>query len=132
MSRKIRRILAVTVLAALITAASAFAGKPSSSSSSPTLSVSFPSLAGTSLTSGGMAYGTSFVVSGCGYGSTYTSVVVTSPEALSFAGQAPDANGCISFDNFSTNLAGPYRVDAYQQDPHGHGRVVASTSFGIS
>ena len=127
MSRKIRRILAVAVLAALVTAASAFAGKPSSSS--PTLTVSFPQLA---TTTSGTAYGTPFVISGCGYGSTYTSVVVTSPEALSFAGQSPDANGCISFDNFSTNQHGQYQVDAYQQDSRGHSRVVASMTFSVS
>jgi hypothetical protein len=130
MSRKIRGIVVVTALAALITAASAFAGKPSSSS--PTLTVSFPSLAGASSTSSGMSYGTPFLISGCGYGSTYTSVVVSSPEALSFAGQSPDANGCISFTNFSTNLPGQYRIDAYQQDSHGHARIIASTAFGVS
>jgi hypothetical protein len=127
MSRKIRSIVAVTVLAALITAASAFAGKPSSSS--PTLTVSFPQLASTT---SGTAYGTPFIISGCGYGSTYTSVVVTSPEALSFAGQSPDVNGCISFDNFSTNLHGQYQVNAYQEDSHGHTRMVASTTFTVS
>jgi hypothetical protein len=78
-----------------------------------------------------MPYGTPFVVSGCGYGSVYTSVVVRSPEALSFAGQAPDANGCISFSNFSTNLPGSYRVDAYQE-VHNHSTKVASMTFPVS
>jgi hypothetical protein len=96
--------------------------------SAPTLSVtfSFASASGSS-----MPYGTPFVVSGCGYGSSYTSVVVRSPEALSFAGQSPDAAGCISFSNFSTNLPGSYRVDAYQQ-VHGHSALVASTTFSIT
>ena len=70
-------------------------------------------------------------MSGCGYGSTYTSVVVRSPEALSFAGQSPDASGCVSFSNFSTNAPGQYRVDAYQ-DVHGHSALVASTTFSVS
>ena len=102
------------------------AAKPSSSG--PTLSVtfSFASVNGSS-----MPYGTPFLVSGCGYGSAYTSVVVRSPEALSFAGQSPDASGCVSFSNFSTNLPGSYEVDAYQQ-VHGHSALVASTTFSVS
>ena len=101
------------------------AAKPSSSG--PTLSVtfSFASVNGSS-----MPYGTPFLVSGCGYGSAYTSVVVRSPEALSFAGQSPDASGCVSFSNFSTNAPGQYRVDAYQ-DVHGHSALVASTTFSV-
>jgi hypothetical protein len=102
------------------------AAKPSSSG--PTLSVtfSFASVNGSS-----MPYGTPFLVSGCGYGSAYTSVVVRSPEALSFAGQSPDASGCVSFSNFSTNAPGQYRVDAYQQ-VHGHSALVASTTFSVT
>ena len=95
--------------------------------SAPTLSVtfSFASASGSS-----MPYGPPFVVSGCGYGSAYTSVVVRSPEALSFAGQSP-SNGCVSFSNFSTNAPGQYEVDAYQQ-VHGHSALVASTTFSIT
>ena len=77
-----------------------------------------------------MPYGTLFLVSGCGYGSAYTSVVVRSPEALSFAGQSPNASGCVSFSNFSTNASGNYEVDAYQQ-VHGHSALVASTTFSV-
>jgi hypothetical protein len=100
------------------------AAKPSG----PTLSVtfSFASASGSS-----MPYGTPFLVSGCGFGSVYTSVVVRSPEALAFAGQSPDAGGCVSFSNFSTNAPGQYRVDAYQQ-VHGHAALVASTTFSVS
>ena len=129
MFRRIRRVLFAGVAIALITATAAIAAKPSSSS--PTLSVSFPSPASATTTTSGTPYGTSFVVSGCGYGSTWTSVVVRSPEALAFAGQAPDANGCISFSNFSTNLPGSYRIDAYQES-HGHSQIVASLTFTVS
>ena len=123
MSRK--RLGFVTFVAAAATLVpTSNAAKPSS----PTLSVTFPFA---SASASSMPYGTPFVVSGCGYGSVYTSVVVRSPEALSFAGQAPDANGCISFSNFSTNLPGKYQVDAYQQ-VHGHSALVASTTFSVT
>src|SRR6266508_2948843 len=113
------RIGFVALVAALIVL---LAPAANAAKSSPTLWVTFPtaSVAGVS-----MAYGTPFVVAGCGYGSTYTSVVVRSPEALSFAGQEPGADGCISFTNFSTNASGTYVVDAYQQI-HGHSSRVAS------
>ena len=70
---------AIVVAALVLVVPTAFAGKPSS----PTLVVTFSSA---SSTTSSMPYGTPFVVSGCGYGSVYTSVVVRSPEALSFAG----------------------------------------------
>ena len=113
----------VAAAASLIVPASN-AAKPSG----PTLSVTFPFA---SVSGSTTPYGTQFFVSGCGYGSTYTSVVVRSPEALSFAGQSPDAGGCVSFSNFSTNAPGQYRVDAYQQ-VHGHSALVASTTFSVS
>jgi hypothetical protein len=113
----------VAAVATLLVPASNAAKSPS-----PTLSVSFTFA---SVNGSSMPYGTPFVVSGCGYGSSYTSVVVRSPEALAFAGQSPDASGCISFSNFSTNLPGKYEVDAYQQ-VHGHSAQVASTTFSVS
>ena len=116
-------LVALVAAAAMLVVPASNAGKPSA----PTLSVSF---AFASVSGGSMPYGTPFVVSGCGYGSAYTSVVVRSPEALSFAGQSP-SNGCISFSNFSTNAPGSYRVDAYQQ-VHGHSALVASTTFTVS
>jgi hypothetical protein len=70
-------------------------------------------------------------VSGCGYGTAGVTVVVHSPEAISFAGQTPDANGCISVLNFSTQGAGHYAVDAYQQLRNKSSRV-ASMSFDLS
>ena len=123
MSRKLVTSLAVLAAAAALVVAPSNAAK-----SSPTLSVTF---ALASASSSAMPYGTPFLVSGCGYGSTYTSVVVRSPEALAFAGQAPDSSGCVSFSNFSTNLPGQYEVDAYQQ-AHGHSALVAATTFSVS
>ena len=115
--------VALVAAAATLIVPASNAAKPSS----PTLSVSF---AFASVSGGSMPYGTPFVVSGCGYGSAYTSVVVRSPEALSFAGQSP-SGGCVSFSNFSTNAPGQYEVDAYQQ-VHGHSALVASTTFSVS
>ena len=125
MSRNRLGLVALVAAAAMSLVPLSNAAKPSSSG--PTLSVTFQlaSVSGSS-----MPYGTPFVVSGCGYGSAYTSVVVRSPEALSFAGQSP-SGGCVSFSNFSTNAPGSYRVDAYQQ-VHGHSALVASTTFDVS
>ena len=124
MSRNRLGLVALVAAAAMLLVPLSNAAKPSSSG--PTLTVSFPLASA----NGGMPYGTPFVVSGCGYGSAYTSVVVRSPEALSFAGQSP-SGGCVSFSNFSTNLPGKYEVDAYQQ-VHGHSAQVASTTFTVS
>ena len=125
MSRNRLGFVALVAAAATLIVPASNAAKPSG----PTLSVTFP-FASASATGSSMPYGTSFVVSGCGYGSAYTSVVVRSPEALSFAGQSP-SGGCISFSNFSTNAPGQYQVDAYQQ-VHGHSALVASTTFSVS
>jgi hypothetical protein len=125
MSRNRLRFVALAAAAATLLVPASNAAKPSSSA--PTLSVSFQ-LA--SVNGSSMPYGTPFLVSGCGYGSAYTSVVVRSPEALSFAGQSP-SGGCVSFSNFSTNAPGRYEVDAYQQ-VHGHSALVASTTFSGS
>ena len=124
MSRNRLGLVALVAAAAMLLVPLSNAAKPSSG---PTLSVTFQfaSASGSS-----MPYGTPFVVSGCGYGGAYTSVVVRSPEALSFAGQSP-SSGCVSFSNFSTNAPGSYRVDAYQE-VHGHSALVASTTFSVS
>jgi hypothetical protein len=77
-------------------------------------------------------YGTSYVVSGCGYTNDVgVTVVVTSPEAVSFAGQPADADGCISVSNFSTQGPGHYDVDAWQQ-VRNRAKKLASTSFDLS
>jgi len=121
-------LVALVAAAAMLIAPTSNAAKSApSSKSAPTLSVTFTFA---SLNGASMLYGTPFVVSGCGYGSAYTSVVVLSPEALAFAGQSP-SGGCISFSNFSTNSPGQYEVDAYQ-DVHGHSALVASTKFTVS
>jgi hypothetical protein len=123
MTRKRLCFVAFVAAAAMLLVPITNAAKPSA----PTLSVTFTSA---SVAGGSMSYGTPFLVSGCGYGNVYTSVVVRSPAALSFAGQSPDANGCVSFSNFSTNSSGNYEVDAYQQ-VHGHSALVASTTFSV-
>jgi len=124
MRKNLLGFAALAAAAAMLLVPASNAAKPSSG---PTLSVSFQFA---SVSSSSMPYGTPFVVSGCGFGSSYTSVVVRSPEALSFAGQSP-SSGCVSFSNFSTNAPGSYRVDAYQE-VHGHSALVASTTFTVS
>jgi hypothetical protein len=124
MRKNLLGFAALVAAAAMLLVPASNAAKPSSG---PTLSVTFQFA---SVNGSSMPYGTPFVVSGCGYGSTYTSVVVRSPEALSFADQSP-SGGCISFSNFSTNAPGQYQVDAYQQ-VHGHSALVASTTFSVS
>ena len=127
MSRRVRCALIAGAVLTLVTATSALAAKPSSSA--PTLSVSFPSLTTASTATTGMPYGTPFVVSGCGYGS-YVTIVVTSPEAIAFTGQTPDASGCVSITNFSTQGPGHYKIDAWQQ-LRNKSSVVASTGFDV-
>jgi hypothetical protein len=124
MRKNLLGFAALVAAAAMLLVPASNAAKPSSG---PTLSVTFQFA---SANGSSMPYGTPFVVSGCGYGSAYTSVVVRSPEALSFASQSP-SGGCISFSNFSTNAPGEYEVDAYQQ-VHGHSALVASTTFSVS
>src|SRR6266702_8441928 len=92
---------------------------------SPTLSVTFAS----ATINGSLPYATPYLVSGCGYAASGVTVVVHSPEAISFAGQLPDASGCIAVSNFSTQGAGHYDVDAYQQVHGTKSSQVASTSF---
>jgi hypothetical protein len=132
--RKAPSSILVTIIAlavAGVLAASGLAAK-NPSSSSPTLDVSFPAVGFASATSGtSVAYATPYLVSGCGYGTAGVTVVVHSPEAISFAGQLPDANGCISVSNFSTQGAGHYQVDAYQT-VRKRDVIVASTSFDLS
>jgi hypothetical protein len=126
---KLVRLAGLATLAAAIAVGAAFGAKPGSSS--PTLSVSFGPAAAS--TSAGMPYGTPYVVSGCGYNPANggVTVVVHSPEAIAFAGRLPDANGCISVTNFSTQGPGHYQLDAWQHI--GKKDVdLASTSFDLS
>jgi hypothetical protein len=125
MTKKRLILVSLAVAAAICVIPISNAAKPSSSS--PTLNVTFSAVG---VAGAAVPYGTPFTVSGCGYGDSYTSVVVRSPEALAFAGQSP-SGGCVSFTNFSTNLPGTYQVDAYQT-VHGHSSVVASTTFTVS
>jgi hypothetical protein len=128
MFRTIRRIVIVTAAVTMLTATSALAGKPASSGS-PTLTVAFAT-ASTATTTMSTPYGTGYVVSGCGY-SSYVTIVVTSPEAIAFTGDAPDGAGCISITNFSTQGPGHYRIDAWEQ-LRNKASIVASTSFDIA
>jgi hypothetical protein len=127
---KLIRLAGLAAIVAALAVGVAYGAKPGSSS--PTLSVSFGTTAAAS-TSASMPYGTPYVVSGCGYNSANggVTVVVHSPEAIAFAGQPPDASGCISLSNFSTQGPGHYQLDAWQ---HVGKRdvVVASTSFDLS
>src|SRR5437764_13661672 len=106
-------------------ASGAVAAKPSAA----TLTVSF-STQGQTTSASTMPYATPYTVSGCGHSAALggVTVVVHSPEAVSFAGQMPDANGCISVSIFSTQGPGSYTVDAYQQ-VRNKSSVVAETSF---
>jgi hypothetical protein len=126
---KLVRLAGLLALVAAIAVGAAFGAKPGSSSA--TLSVSFGGNAAASTAS--MPYGTPYTVSGCGYNAANggVTVVVHSPEAISFAGQPPDANGCISLTNFSTQGPGHYQLDAWQHVGK-KDVVVASTSFDLS
>ena len=115
--RSVAIVMAVSVLVVALT------GSALAASTAATLNVALPS--------GTITYGTPYVVSGCGYGSTGATVVVHSPEAVSFAGQMPDANGCISISNFSTQGSGHYDVDAFQELHGSKATRVASTSFDL-
>jgi hypothetical protein len=126
---KLIRIAGLLALVAAVAVGAAFGAKPGSSSAS--LSVSFGTAAAS--TSSSMPYGTPYVVSGCGYNAANggVTVVVHSPEAISFAGQLPDASGCVSLTNFSTQGPGHYQLDAWQHVGK-KDVVVASTSFDLS
>jgi hypothetical protein len=116
--------VAVVALSPAVFAASGSAAR--APSYSPTLSVSWPLTAALTTNSSGTFY----VVSGCGYNSSLggVTVVVTSPYAVSSAGQMPDSNGCISISNFDTLGPGNYHVDAYQTIKN-KATLVASMSF---
>jgi hypothetical protein len=105
----------------------AWGGKPSSYS--PWLSVNWPATAATTTSSSGTFY----TVNGCGYDASLGGVTisVTSPYAVSSAGQMPDSNGCIAVSNFDTLGAGHYVINAYQM-MRNKMTLVASTSFDVS
>jgi len=126
--RAFSRLVVVGLFAAAIFVSSGSAAK----APTPTLVVSFPTLASASQSGAtSVPYGTPYVVSGCGYGSVSVTVVVHSPEAISFAGQVPDAKGCIAVSNFSSQGAGHYQVDAYQK-VRNRSSLVSSTAFDLS
>ena len=120
------------VIAVLVTAVAVTVGVASAGRSTATLNVSFGDAATASATTASLPYGTGYIVSGCGYAKGVgVTVVVHSPEAISFAGQLADAGGCISISNFSTQGAGHYDLEAWQQ-VRNKSKVVASASFDVS
>jgi hypothetical protein len=130
--RRLDRTPSAIAVAGLLAAAIFASGGTAAKTPTPTLDVSFPTLASASATGGtSVPYNTPYVISGCGYGTVGVTLVVYTPEAISFAGQIPDASGCISVSNFSTQGAGHYKVDAYQQLRNKSSRV-ASMSFDLS
>jgi hypothetical protein len=136
MSPKLRRprlhlALVLVLVTAAIFASTTYAAKPPQYT--PTLDIAFSSTFAATTTSESMPYATPYLVSGCGYDSSYggVTIVVHSPEAISFSGQMPDANGCISLSNFSTQGAGHYQIDAYQQIRK-KSSIVASRSFDLN
>jgi hypothetical protein len=122
---EVKRAVLALVLGSLVVFASVAHAGPKTYS--PTLKVSFGEAA---LTTDGATTPTSYVVNGCGYDRNYggVTIVVHSPEAISFAGQVPDSDGCIWVTNFSTQGAGHYQIDAWQH-VRNKDKVVASTSF---
>jgi bifunctional ADP-heptose synthase (sugar kinase/adenylyltransferase) len=92
-----------------------------------TLTVDF----GTSLHDASGDATAAYTVSGCGYRvGTGVTVVVRSPYATAFAGQMPNANGCISLDNFSTQGSGTYELTSYQT-LRTKSQAMARTSFVV-
>lgn len=119
-------VAVVATVTAVLLVTPAVAAKQQSYS--PSLGVVFPQ-APTTLTANNVNY----AISGCGYNNSYGSVtvVVYSPVSAGWTGAGIDANGCISVSNFSTQGAGAYKIQAWQQV--GKKSVeVASTSFTLS
>jgi hypothetical protein len=131
--RKLNRATMSALIVAGLVAAATFASSGTAAKApGPTIAVSFATLTSASTTSTtSVPYNTPYVVSGCGYGAVGVTVVVHSPEAVSFAGQIPDAQGCISVSNFSTQGPGHYQVDAYQ-DLRKRSTRVATMSFDLT
>ena len=124
--RFVRGLVLAIIAAVVFACGTAFAAK--SPTYAPSLSVSWPLSATNALSSSSTPY----LVSGCGYNSSYSGVtiVVHAPTAMAFAGQMPDSNGCISLSNFSTLGPGHYEIDAYQTTRN-KASLVASTSFDL-
>jgi hypothetical protein len=125
-------ITALALAAVFATGALASRGGSGTSGGSyaPTLSVVWPYAgANTSSSSTPVPY----VIGGCGYDASFggVTVVVTSPESISFSGQIPDSSGCISLSNWSTQGSGSYSINAYQTIKR-KSVLVATTSFTVS
>jgi hypothetical protein len=122
----------VATIVAIVATASLTTGALAAKPSGATLDVSFSTASSLTDSSTTALYWTPYVVSGCGYNPANggVTIVVHSPQAIAFAGGVPDSNGCISVSNFSTQTAGTYQVDAYQQIRH-RSSLLASTSFTL-
>jgi hypothetical protein len=120
-----RTCIIVLGVAALIVPAAAQAGKPSTYA--PSLTTSLQPFGATSTSS---PSGTPYVISGCGYDASFggVTVVVHAPGSVGWVWDMPDANGCISVSNASTQGAGTYQIDAWQTVGK-KAAVVASTGF---
>ena len=124
---RISALIAVFATIVAVTVGVATAGR-----STATLNVSFGDATTATASTASVPYGTAYVVSGCGYAKGVdVTVVVHSPEAISFAGQSADADGCISVANFSTQGPGHYDLEAWQK-VRNKSKVVATTSFDLS
>jgi hypothetical protein len=129
MSKRFHIFAGLAAVVVALVSASAFAAKPGTSS--PTLYV--PEFATSAATTSSTPYGTPYTVKGCGYSAANggVTVVVRSPEAIAFAGQLPDAGGCISVTNFSTQGPGHYDVEAWQHVRNKDVKL-ATTGFDLS
>ena len=113
---------------ALATAAPASAAKGHTTTQSGATLVATP---GTVVFTDSNAYET---FTGCGYQpSTMTTIVVTTPSAVSWFGGTSDAAGCISLShNGFIELPGVYGVAAWQNNAKtGKSTVVAQTTFSV-
>ena len=71
---------------------------------------------------------------GCGYqASTLTTIVVTTPSAVSWFGGSSDARGCINLShNGFIDLPGTYTVQAWQNSARtGKSTMMAQTAFTV-
>jgi hypothetical protein len=96
---------------------------------SPTLRVVWPESL-SALESSGEP--TPYRIAGCGYDPAFggVTVVVTSPESISFSGGMPNSDGCISVGTWYTQGAGHYDIEAFQQVRRKSAQV-ASTGFDL-
>lgn len=125
--RRFAQVMALAA-AALTVTATAYAAKPSAYA--PTLTTSLQSLAAAS--SASASSGTPYTISGCGYNASFggVTIVVHTPQSTGWVWTMPDANGCLSVSNASTQGAGSYSIEAWQKLGK-KDTMVASTDFSL-